>query len=117
MDNIVNNLYNIYQQLLENNPEKWVNAAGEVCFMFSDNGLTICAYFDSNNIPCISLYSVQGGSIKNEIIIRQNSHPEDYNSFIGLYNRIKEQSDKNKFIAIQNDIQSNSEGLTFLNHH
>ena len=98
-------LFDTYSQLLADCPEKWVKAAGDVCFMFLDNGLSMCYYLDRDNGKCISLYTIdKTGEIKNELIIRENETREVFAKFIEIYNKIKEQATTNKFSALQKNV-------------
>ena len=68
-----------YDRLLKDYPTKWVMSAGDVCFMFVDNGISICKYIDREDSNCISLYTIdKSGSMVNEIIIRENEDKPSY---------------------------------------
>jgi hypothetical protein len=100
-------LIKMYQKLLADYPEKWVKAAGDVCFMFLDNGLSICKYLDKDNSDCINLYTIDKvGSVHDEVIVRAKEDSALYTAFLAVYNKIKDQANTNRFLALERNISN-----------
>ncbi len=91
-------LFEKYRLLLDSPPGKWLNTAGEVCYTYMEDGLSICLYLDEADRRCINLYKIdEDGAVRNSILIREDSSKDIFDQFFNLYNKLKTKVDDERY--------------------
>ena len=95
------------KRLSEKFLDRWQPSTSRTCFVLPihPESVSICSYWDSNNLKNISIYTVDdNGSIGDNIVVNERDEASLYSVLLTFYQEISERVINNKVLKINKQL-------------